>query len=175
MILAAIVLTVTLVNFIIKPIENIVDVTERIAAGDLSHQVPVKSSDELNRLAVSFNKMTDSLRLYRDELEMYNRTLEQKIAERTQELEEAQNQLIQSEKMAAVGELAAGVAHELNNPMGGILGYAQYALEKISNKKATELSDEDLDSQSRFLTDIEQQARRCKTIVKNLLEILAHI
>ena len=169
-VLAAIVVTITLVNFIIKPIENIVDVTERIASGDLSHQVPVNSSDELNRLAISFNKMTDSLRLYRDELEMYNRTLEQKITERTQELEEAQNQLIQSEKMAAVGELAAGVAHELNNPMGGILGYAQYALEKISNKKALDLTDDDLESQSRFLTDIEQQARRCKTIVKNLLK-----
>jgi len=169
-ILAGIVLTITLVNLIIRPIENIVNVTERIAAGDLSHQVPVKSNNELNRLAVSFNKMTDSLRLYRDEVEMYNRTLEQKIAERTKELEEAKNQLIQSEKMAAVGELAAGVAHELNNPMGGILGYAQYALEKLSSKKVSELNENDIESQSRFLTDIEQQARRCKTIVKNLLK-----
>jgi nitrogen fixation/metabolism regulation signal transduction histidine kinase len=93
---AAIVVTITLVNVIIKPVENLVDVTERIASGDLSHEVPVKSVDELGRLAISFNKMTDSLRQYRDEVEMYNRTLEQKIAERTSELEAAQKQLIQS-------------------------------------------------------------------------------
>jgi two-component system NtrC family sensor kinase len=77
--------------------------------------------------------------------------------------------LIQSEKMSAIGQLAAGVAHELNNPLGGILGYAQFALEKMKKKKVGDPEDKELTSFIRYLTDIETQARRCKAIVQNLL------
>ncbi|MCK4857949.1 MAG: hypothetical protein KAT58_08280, partial [candidate division Zixibacteria bacterium] len=64
-------------------------------------------------------------------------------------------------------QLAAGVAHELNNPLGGILGYAQFGLEKLSKGK---MEENDLSDYQRYLADIEQQARRCKAIVKNLLK-----
>ena len=168
--LAAIVLTTLMVNLIIKPIDNLVAATERIAEGNLSHLVEGGSIDEIQRLASAFNVMVESLRLSREEIEMYNRTLEVKIAERTKELEDAQSQLVQSEKMSAIGQLAAGVAHELNNPMGGILGYAQFALERLSKTEPNLITEKDLASQKKYLSDIEQQARRCRTIVKNLLK-----
>jgi two-component system NtrC family sensor kinase len=167
---AVIILTTLMVNVIIKPIDDLVIATERIAKGDLSHLVGEGSLDEISRLANAFNVMVESLRNSREEIEIYNRTLELKIAERTKELEDAQTQLVQSEKMSAIGELAAGVAHELNNPMGGILGYAQFALEKMSSATPGALTEKDIGAQRKYLSDIERQARRCRAIVRNLLK-----
>jgi signal transduction histidine kinase len=77
--------------------------------------------------------------------------------------------LIQSEKMSAIGQLAAGVAHELNNPLGGILGYAQFTLEKLRKNIPEKTTPKEVEGYLRYVGDIELQARRCKTIVQNLL------
>ncbi len=167
LVVVGVLLSVTLVKMVSKPIGKLVEATELIAAGDLSQRVSVTADRELGRLAEAFNKMCDSLLQTQKEIESYNQTLEQRIAKRTRELQDAQEQIVQSEKMAAVGQLAAGVAHELNNPLGGILGYAQFGLEKLDRGK---LEPEDVADYKRYLADIEQQARRCKMIVKNLLK-----
>ncbi len=165
--------TILILTFFIRavtrPVQMLVDVTDQVSRGDLSQQVNIAQQDEIGHLAETFNKMIDSLRQSRDEIEEYNRNLEEKIVERTLALEEAQAQLIQSEKMSAIGQLAAGVAHELNNPLGGILGYAQFTLEKMKKNIPAEGPSKEAQSYIRYLTDIETQARRCKNIVQNLL------
>ncbi len=171
--MVVVVITIIMVIFIVsaitKPITELVEATDQISRGDFSIKVKINQRDEIGHLAETFNSMSDSLREYRDEIEQYNRTLEEKIIERTQQLEDAQAQLIQSEKLSAIGQLAAGVAHELNNPLGGILGYAQFTLEKLRKNKPGKTSDKEIQSYIRYVGDIEAQARRCKTIVQNLL------
>ncbi len=177
---AAIVLTVVVtvltimiltffVRFVTKPVKMLVEVTDQVSRGDLSQRVDMEQNDEIGQLGQTFNSMIESLKESRDEIEEYNRTLEEKIILRTRELEQAQSQLIQSEKMSAIGQLAAGVAHELNNPLGGILGYAQFALEKMKKTGSDGVDDKQWASYIRYLTDIESQSRRCKAIVQNLL------
>ncbi len=168
LILAILILTF-FVRLVTKPIEMLVEVTDQVSRGDLNQRVDIKQHDEIGHLANTFNKMIESLKQSRDEIEEHNRTLGERIVARTRELEQAQAQLIQSEKMGAIGQLAAGVAHELNNPLGGILGYAQFALEKMKKSLPDKTSSKDIDKYIHYLTNIETQVRRCKSIVQNLL------
>ena len=106
------------------------------------------------------------VKAYTENLERTNAELQHAL----KNLKETQAQLIQAEKMAGIGQLAAGVAHELNNPLGGILGYCQFALEKITKKPLKELTGEDISTYSQYLKDIEQQSKRCKAIIQSLLK-----
>jgi signal transduction histidine kinase/FixJ family two-component response regulator len=94
------------------------------------------------------------------EVKSFSEELEKKVAERTKELEEAQAQLVQSEKLASIGQLAAGVAHELNNPISVMLGFAQAILRKLPQD----------DPLRKPLSTIEREGLRCKGIIQNLLD-----
>jgi len=159
------VLFLLLVLFVItgritKPLQKIAAATEEIARGDLSHRVEVESRDEIGRLADSFNRMTDNLKKANESLLEWTRTLENRVEERTRELQEAQAGLVQSEKLASLGKLAAGIAHEINNPLGGILIYSHLTLEDTPQDSPAYEN----------LKKIVKETTRCRNIVRGLLE-----
>jgi len=145
---------------IVRPLQRMALATRQIAKGDLSHVVDVKSGDEIGQLADSFNRMTSELRAANEELVHWGKTLEKKVEERTRELRDIQEHLIQAEKLASIGKLAAGVAHEINNPLGGILIYSHLILEDTP-KTGPHYEN---------LKKIVKETTRCKDIVKGLLE-----
>ena len=125
---------------------------EEISKGNLAIEIPITQKDEIGILGKTFNKMIHDLKESRDKIEDYNKNLELKVEERTKELKETQEKLLQSSKMAAIGQLAGGVAHEINNPMGVILGFAQSVVKGIKEE----------DSLYMPLKSIEREALRCK-------------
>lgn len=145
---------------ITRPLLNMVKATDTIAKGDLSHRVEIGSHDETGLLAASFNRMTESLAQANENLEQWGRMLERRVEERTSELREAQNALVQSQKLASLGKMAAGVAHEINNPLTSISINAHLLLEDRGP------DDADRDA----LTLIAEETARCAQIVKGLLE-----
>jgi len=145
---------------ITRPLLNMVKATDTIARGELDHRVEILSHDETGQLAAAFNRMTESLALANENLAQWGRMLERRVEERTRELREAQDALVQSQKLASLGKMAAGVAHEINNPLTSITINAHLLLEDRGP------DDPDRDA----LTLIAEETDRCAKIVKGLLE-----
>jgi two-component system, NtrC family, sensor kinase len=142
------------------PLRDLESGAQRLSAGNLDQPIPVRSGDEFGKLASSFNTMTDALRMSRAELQDWGHTLEQKVDERTQELRRAQAETMRGEKLASVGLLASGVAHELNNPLTGILTFSHLVRQKMPDKSADA---EDMDL-------VIRETKRCAAIIKRLLD-----
>jgi signal transduction histidine kinase len=136
-------------------IDQLREGTEIIESGRLDHRLLIDSGDEIELLSKQFNSMASKL-------EESHQTLERKVEERTRELKESQEAMVQQEKMVGVGQLAAGIAHELNTPLGTIIGYAQMLREDLAQQPLAVSN----------LADVEEiigQAGRCRDLVKNLL------
>ena len=147
-------------HLVYLPLRDLEGGAERLSAGNLDQLIPVRSGDEFGKLARSFNSMTNALRNSRAELQELARTLEQKVETRTQELRRAQAQTMRGEKLASVGLLASGVAHELNNPLTGILTFSHLLREKMPDN-SRDAEDMDL---------VIRETKRCAAIIKRLLD-----
>jgi two-component system NtrC family sensor kinase len=145
---------------ITRPVGEMVAATRNIAAGRFDQEVQTKGQGEIALLAESFNTMLKSLRQLKADLEEWGRTLEDKVKQRTEELVAMQARVAHSERLASLGMLAAGIAHEINNPLGGILSLTALTLE--------DMKPDDPDREN--LEEVVKQTARCRDIVKGLLE-----
>lgn len=127
---------------ITRPLVRLTKAAYKVGEGDFDVNVSVSSSDEIAELTISFNNMATGLQ------------------ERDEKLKRANNLLIQSEKMSAFGQISAGIAHEVKNPLTGILGYTQLAMRKLDEN----------DPLMRNLKIIEKETQRTKSIIENLMQ-----
>jgi two-component system NtrC family sensor kinase len=142
------------------PLRDLETGAERLSSGNLQQPIPVRSQDEFGQLAVSFNAMTEALDKSQNELQEWGYTLEQKVQEKTKELHAAEAESAHREKLASVGLLAAGIAHELNNPLTGVLTFSTLVREKMA-EGSPEAEDLDL---------VIRETNRCATIIRRLLD-----
>jgi two-component system, NtrC family, sensor kinase len=148
---------VILARGVTAPVRELAEAARAVERGDYDRRLAVRTRDELGDLAEAFNRMSAEVRQKQEEVTAWNRELAARVEERTRELREARDQVVRSEKLAATAELAAGVAHELNNPLTGILGLGQVLLQSCTNGVRQDLE------------EIVNQAGRMRDIIRNFM------
>ena len=159
-----------------EPVKALDRGTQRLAAGELGYQIEERSHDEIGQLARSFNQMSRQLQVERNQNLSWTHTLEDRVEQKTSELRQAHEHALHTEKMASIGKMAAVLAHEINNPLSGILTYSKL-LRKWTEREwsASEINPESRAGQARHqeirdaLDLIASESRRCGDLVKNLL------
>ena len=127
-----------LINLILNvPLNGLLSGVKSVEQGELDFKVEVPGKNELSRISASFNDMTSQIKQSSNDLKLANETLELKVKDRTNELIEAQQQLIMSEKMASLGQLVAGVAHEINTPLGNSITALSYSGEAMQSLRTS--------------------------------------
>lgn len=132
-----------------RPIDALARGVREVAGGRLDTRIPVTTRDEVGDLAETFNEMTARLLKNRNDIEKAHR-----------QVLESEKQLARSERMAAVGQLAAGLAHEINNPLNVVSGFADFVLDKTASD----------DPRRQALEDISRETVRCQRLVSQLLD-----
>ncbi|MDD2899533.1 MAG: ATP-binding protein [Desulfuromonadaceae bacterium] len=160
LVMIGVLITILIYRLVDVPVQNLVRHSALVARGDFVSRVSVSGNDELGDLSEAINRMTISLGTADRELKEWADSLENKVEERSRDIMRMEEQLRRSEKLASLGTLSAGVAHEINNPLTGILLFASIL------KGDKRLHPELLPDVQRVISETE----RCAGIVKDLLE-----
>jgi two-component system NtrC family sensor kinase len=154
---------------IMTPLNEIIKASESVSKGDKSTRLEIKPNHvrDMKMVASAFNEMLDNLQLATSELQNWSQQLEYKVQKKSEEISEMQNELIHVERIASLGKLSSSVAHEINNPLSGVLTYT-----KLVNKqlRKLDLDNEDKMPMLKYLKVIEDETKRCGDIVKGLLD-----
>ncbi|MFC2117429.1 ATP-binding protein [Bacteroidota bacterium] len=175
--LLAILTTLLLVTFLLfftkrkinNPLNAIIKASEAVSRGDKSSRLEIKPNQlhDMKMVSSAFNEMLDNLQSASRELKNWSQQLESKVKEKSEELSEMQYELIHVERIASLGKLSSSVAHEINNPLSGVLTYTKL-VQKLLNK--LDLENDVKESILKYLKVIEKETKRCGDIVKGLLE-----
>jgi len=151
------------------PLNDIIKASIAVANGNKSTRLDIKTNqlDDMRMVSQAFNDMLDNLQSATEELQNWSQQLEYKVQKKSEELGAAQNELIHIERIASLGKLSSSVAHEINNPLSGILVYTKLIYKQLSNP---ELYASKRDSMLKHLKLIENETKRCGEIVKGLLD-----
>jgi two-component system NtrC family sensor kinase len=151
------------------PLNSLIEVSIAVANGDKSTRIELKPNqlDDMRMVSQAFNDMLDNLHTATTELENWSQQLEYKVQKKSEELGAAREELMHVERLAALGKLSSSVAHEINNPLSGILIYTKLLYKQVSNP---ELYQSKRDSMLKHLKLIENETKRCGDIVKGLLD-----
>jgi two-component system NtrC family sensor kinase len=151
------------------PLNNLIKASEAVSAGEMKTRIDIQPGllDDMKKVSEAFNNMLDNIDSATDELENWSKQLEYKVQKKSEELSEAQNELINVERIASLGKLSASVAHEINNPLSGILVYTKLVYKQLDSQ---DITPEKKESMLRQLKLIENETKRCGDIVKGLLD-----
>ena len=148
-----------------KPLKKITKGIDEVGRGNLNYKIDLHSDNELGEVAKRFNDMAIKLDLAYSEIKDFSDTLTKKVNEKTEELKNIYDQVIQIEKLASLGKLSATVAHELNNPLSGILTYSKLITKKLRESQKENENEKLIE----YLQLISDESARCGKIVKDLL------
>lgn len=152
-----------------NPLNQIIKASVAVSKGDISKRLELKPNqlNDVRMVSTAFNEMLDNLQSASKELKEWSQQLESKVLQKSEELTEIQNELIHVERIASLGKLSSSVAHEINNPLAGILTYTKLVYKQLSKIK---IDDNVKTPMLKYLKVIEDETKRCGDIVKGLLE-----
>jgi two-component system NtrC family sensor kinase len=149
-----------------RPVRKLMAGMRMVSSGELGHRLRDTSRTELGQLGRAFDTMAEEVARGRAEVTAWAATLERRVREKTEALEKTHRQMAHVEKMASLGTLSSTVAHELNNPLEGILTFAKLLIKRIGKTALTQGEKESFTQDLQLIAD---EAARSGTIVKNLL------